>query len=261
MKFQALIRFLLLFFCLSMMIASAKANMHIGIKLYENRHFDILNDSNPDKNIDKAILFFSNKINDPLYEKEAALYLLKSYYFKGKFAEEDRALKKKILKKGKDFGLGLIEEFPNSIECRYWYLVNLGSWAEEYGIFAAAKEGVADQMKYHSEKIISLNPEYENGAGYLLLGAVHYKAPYIPFILSWPNNKEAIKYLQLAYNTGNVEIAQMVYLSQAFYKGKRRDEAIILIEKAMEVVPSNDNYASDWEWIKKAKNISQSYKK
>jgi len=29
----------------------------------------------------------------------------------------------------------------------------------------------------------------------------------------------------------------------------------------MNVVPSNDNYASDWEWIKKAKNISQSYKK
>ena len=53
----------------------------------------------------------------------------------------------------------------------------------------------------------------------------------------------------------------MVYLSQALYKGKRKDEAIILIEKIMEVVPSNDNYASDWEWIKKAKNISQSYKK
>ena len=116
-------------------------------------------------------------------------------------------------------------------------------------------------MKYHSEKIISLNPEYENGAGYLLLGAVHYKAPYIPFILSWPNNKEAIKYLQLAYNTGNVEIAQMVYLSQALHKGKRKDEAIILIDKAMNIVPSNDNYASDWEWIKKAKNISKSYKK
>ena len=208
-----------------------------------------------------AITYFENVLSNKTNKKEAALYLLKSYYFKGKFAEEDRALKKKILKKGKDFGLGLIEEFPNSIECRYWYLVNLGSWAEEYGIFAAAKEGVADQMKYHSEKIISLNPEYENGAGYLLLGAVHYKAPYIPFILSWPNNKEAIKYLQLAHNTGNVEIAQMVYLSQALHKGKRKDEAIILIDKAMNIVPSNDNYASDWEWIKKAKNISKSYKK
>jgi tetratricopeptide (TPR) repeat protein len=211
--------------------------------------------------IEMAITYFENVLSNKTNKKEAALYLLKSYYFKGKFAEEDRVLKKKILKKGKDFGLGLIEEFPNSIECRYWYLVNLGSWAEEYGIFAAAKEGVADQMKYHSEKIISLNPEYENGAGYLLLGAVHYKAPYIPFILSWPNNKEAIKYLQLAHNTGNVEIAQMVYLSQALHKGKRKDEAIILIDKAMNIVPSNDNYASDWEWIKKAKNISKSYKK
>ena len=116
-------------------------------------------------------------------------------------------------------------------------------------------------MKYHSGKIISLNPEYENGAGYFLLGAVHYKAPYIPFILSWPNNKEAIKYLRLAYDTGDVDIAQMVYLSQALHKGKRKDEAIFLIEKAMNVEPSKDNYASDWEWIKKAKNIFHKYKK
>ena len=232
-----------------------------GVTHYNKRHEGCIEDRANPMQIEMAITYFENVLSYETNKKEAALYLLKSYYFKGKFAEEDRALKKKILKKGKDFGLGLIEEFPNSIECRYWYLVNLGSWAEEYGIFAAAKEGVADQMKYHSEKIISLNPEYENGAGYLLLGAVHYKAPYIPFILSWPNNKEAIKYLQLAHNTGNVEIAQMVYLSQALHKGKRKDEAIILIDKAMNIVPSNDNYASDWEWIKKAKNISKSYKK
>ena len=246
---------LLLAFCFG------QSDFQKGVTHYNKRHEGCIEDRANPMQIEMAITYFENVLSNKTNKKEAALYLLKSYYFKGKFAEEDRALKKKILKKGKDFGLGLIEEFPNSIECRYWYLVNLGSWAEEYGIFAAAKEGVADQMKYHSEKIISLNPEYENGAGYLLLGAVHYKAPYIPFILSWPNNKEAIKYLQLAHNTGNVEIAQMVYLSQALHKGKRKDEAIILIDKAMNIVPSNDNYASDWEWIKKAKNISKSYKK
>ena len=246
---------LLLAFCFG------QSDFQKGVTHYNKRLEGCIEDRAKHMQIEMAITYFENVLSNKTNKKEAALYLLKSYYFKGKFAEEDRALKKKILKKGKDFGLGLIEEFPNSIECRYWYLVNLGSWAEEYGIFAAAKEGVADQMKYHSEKIISLNPEYENGAGYLLLGAVHYKAPYIPFILSWPNNKEAIKYLQLAHNTGNVEIAQMVYLSQALHKGKRKDEAIILIDKAMNIVPSNDNYASDWEWIKKAKNISQSYKK
>ena len=232
-----------------------------GVTHYNKRHEGCIEDRAKPMQIERAITYFENVLSNETNKKEAALYLLKSYYFKGKFAEEDKDLKKKILKKGKDFGLGLIEEFPNSVECRYWYLVNLGSWAEEYGIFAAAKEGVADQMKYHSGKIISLNPEYENGAGYLLLGAVHYKAPYIPFILSWPNNKEAIKYLRLAYDTGDVEIAQMVYLSQALHKGKRKDEAIFLIEKAMNVEPSKDNYASDWEWVKKAKNIFHKYKK
>ena len=232
-----------------------------GVTHYNKRHEGCIEDRAKPMQIERAITYFENVLSNETNKKEAALYLLKSYYFKGKFAEEDKDLKKKILKKGKDFGLGLIEEFPNSVECRYWYLVNLGSWAEEYGIFAAAKEGVADQMKYHSGKIISLNPEYENGAGYFLLGAVHYKAPYIPFILSWPNNKEAIKYLRLAYDTGDVDIAQMVYLSQALHKGKRKDEAIFLIEKAMNVEPSKDNYASDWEWIKKAKNIFHKYKK
>jgi len=232
-----------------------------GVTHYNKRHEGCIEDRAKPMQIERAITYFENVLSNETNKKEAALYLLKSYYFKGKFAEEDKDLKKKILKKGKDFGLGLIEEFPNSVECRYWYLVNLGSWAEEYGIFAAAKEGVADQMKYHSGKIISLNPEYENGAGYFLLGAVHYKAPYIPFILSWPNNKEAIKYLRLAYDTGDVEIAQMVYLSQALHKGKRKDEAIFLIEKAMNVEPSKDNYASDWEWVKKAKNIFHKYKK
>ena len=37
MKFQMLIRFILLFFCLSMMIASAKADIHQGIEWYQKK--------------------------------------------------------------------------------------------------------------------------------------------------------------------------------------------------------------------------------
>jgi|TARA_B110000914_G_scaffold129340_1_gene113024 tetratricopeptide (TPR) repeat protein len=232
-----------------------------GVTHYNKRHEGCIEDKANPRQISMAITYFENVLMNETNKKDASLYLLKSYFFKAKFAEDDKALKKKILKKGKDFGLGLIEEFPNSVECRYWYLVNLGSWAEEYGIFAAAKEGVAEQMKHHSKKIIALNPKYKNGAGYFLLGAVHYKAPYIPFILSWPNNKDAIKYLRLAYDTGDVEIAQMVYLSEALHKGKRKDEAIGLLKKAMNLVPGKDNYASDWEWLKKARIIFHTYKK
>ena len=110
-------------------------------------------------------------------------------------------------------------------------------------------------MRYHSKKIIEIDPYYENGAGYFLLGAVHYKAPYIPFILSWPNNNDALKYLELAQATGEPEIAQIVYYAQALDKDKNRVEAIKLLETVINRIPSADNFASDWEWIKKAKVI------
>ena len=66
---------------------------------------------------------------------------------------------------------------------------------------------MADQMKLHAEKIIEMDSSYRNGGGYYLLGAVHYKSPYIPFLLSWPDNDDAIKFLSLAVETGNAEHA------------------------------------------------------
>ena len=89
-----------------------------GVTHYNKRLEGCIEDRAKPMQIEMAITYFENVLSNKTNKKEAALYLLKSYYFKGKFAEEDRALKKKILKKGKDFGLGLIEEFPNSIECR-----------------------------------------------------------------------------------------------------------------------------------------------
>ena len=121
-------------------------------------------------------------------------------------------------------------------------------------------EGVADQMRSHSEKIIEIDPDYENGAGYFMLGAVHYKSPYIPFLLSWPNNAAAIKWLEMSYNTGEAKLAQGVYLSQALYKAGRYDEAIKLLDNIVEASPSEDDYASDWEWIKKARVLHSEYR-
>ena len=145
--------------------------------------------------------------------KKRPLYtFLKSYYYKAEFALNDDVDKKQVFNKGKTLGNDFINKYPDSVEFRYWYLVNLGSWAKVYGILTAAREGVADQMKTHSEKIIELDPEYQDGGGYFMLGAVHYKSPYIPFLLSWPDNDEAIKFLQLAHNTAKATLNQKIYL-------------------------------------------------
>jgi len=221
-----------------MMIASAKAGMDEGVDFYSKRQDGSKGTLASTENIDKAIEQFSTALLSPQSEKDAALYLLKSYYYKAEFAVQDKDEKKKIFNEGKALGEKYIEKYPTSPEFRYWYLVNLGSWAQVYGILTAAREGVSDLMKTHSEKIIELDPEYQNGGGYFMLGAVHFKSPYIPFLLSWPDNDDAIKYLQLSVDTGNAEMNQKNYLAQALSKDGRDKKARALLEEVLNTEPS-----------------------
>jgi len=205
--------------------------------------------------INNAISSFKLALNNPDKEAEAALYLMKSYYFRGKYVHKDIDNKKADFNNGKKLGERYIDQYPNSAQFRFWYLVNLGSWAEEYGIIAAAREGVSDLMRKHSKEIISLDPGYENGGGYFMLGVVHYKSPYIPFILSWPDNDKAISYISKSISTGEPIPNQKVYLAQALYKDGRKVEAIKLLEEVANMQPSIDDRVRDWEQIGIAKKL------
>ena len=250
-----LIRFLLIIFCLSMMIASAKAGINEGADFYSKRQDGSKGTLASTENIDKAIKQFSSALLSPESEKDAALYLLKSYYYKAEFAVQDKEEKKNIFNEGKALGEKYIKKYPTSAEFRYWYLVNLGSWAQVYGILTAAREGVSDLMKTHSEKIIELDPEYQNGGGYFMLGAVHFKSPYIPFLLSWPDNDDAIKYLQLSVDTGNAEMNQKNFLAQALSKDGRDKKARALLEEVLNTEPNTTTLVEDLDDIEEARQL------
>ena len=238
-----------------MMIASANAGMNEGIEYYEKRQEGSKGTLASNENIDKAIEQFSAALLSPNSEKDAALYLLKSYYYKAEFAVQNRNEKKKIFNEGKALGEKYIEKYPASAEFIYWYLVNLGSWAQVYGILTAAREGVSDLMRTHSEKIIELDPEYQNGGGYFMLGAVHFKSPYIPFLLSWPDNDDAIKYLQLSVDTGNAEMNQKNYLARALSKDGQDKKARALLEEVLNTKPSTATLVEDLDDIKEARQL------
>ena len=238
-----------------MMIASAKAGINEGVDFYSKRQEGSKGTLASNENIDKAIEQFSSALLSPESEKDAALYLLKSYYYKAEFAIQDKNEKKKIFNEGKALGEKYIEKYPTSAEFRYWYLVNLGSWAQVYGILSAAREGVSDLMRTHSEKIIELDPEYKNGGGYFMLGAVHFKSPYIPFLLSWPDNDDAIKYLQLSVSTGYAEMNQKNYLAQALNKDGQDEKAKTLLTEVINTKPRSNNLVEDLDDIKEARQL------
>ncbi len=238
----------------------SQSALELGESAFKNRAIGSVEDKAAPSPIENAISHLEEAIKNPKVEKEAALALMKCVYFHGKFIGENEKAQKKSFQKGKDLGEKYIAEYPNSAPFRYWYLVNLGSWSEVYGILTAAKEGVADLMKDHSEKIIALDPQYEDGGGYFMLGAVHYKSPYIPFLLSWPDNDDAIIWLEKAVETGAATPNQKVYLGQAYYKGKKVDSAISILEEVATMAPSNNRPVEDWEQIKKAKNLLKEYR-
>jgi hypothetical protein len=101
-----------------MMIASAKAGINEGADFYTKRQDGSKGTLASTENIDKAIEQFSAALQSAETEKDAALYLLKSYYYKAEFAIQDKDEKKKIFNEGKALGEKYIEKFPHSVEFR-----------------------------------------------------------------------------------------------------------------------------------------------
>ena len=232
-----------------------------GIAEYNKRSIDSNGLHASVTHIDKAINLFQKELDDDSsnLKEQAVLYLLKSYYFKGEYAIQDNDLKKTIFDKGKKLAEKYINLYPESAAIRYWYLVNLGSWAGVYGTLKAAREGVADIMKEQSEKIIDLDSEYKNGGGYFMLGAVHLKSPYIPFLLSWPDKNKAVKYLQLAVDTKESTLVQKQYLAHALYKIGSKEKAIDILNEVINSEPSIDDQIEDLNDINKAKKLLETF--
>ena len=232
-----------------------------GINEYNKRSIDSKGLYASVTHIDKAINLFQKELDNELssQKEKTILYLLKSYYFKGEYAIQDNDLKKTIFDKGKKLAEKYIKLYPESAAIRYWYLVNLGSWAEVYGTLKAAREGVADIMKEQSEKIIDLDSDYKNGGGYFMLGAVHLKSPYIPFLLSWPDKDKAVKYLQLAVDTKGATLVQKKYLADALYKTGSKQKAIEILNEVINSEPSGNEKIEDLNDINKAKELLETF--
>ena len=95
--------------------------------------------------------------------------------------------------------------------------------------------------------IIDIDSNYSDGGGYFMLGAVHLKSPYIPFILSWPSDEEALNYLSLAYETGDATPNQTVYLARALYINDEKQKAISMLNSLLDEKISESNKLEDIE--------------
>lgn len=210
-------------------------------------------------NINSAIKHFNNALSSSSTEEEAATLLMKCYYFKGTFVETEKNIRLSVYNKSKELGEKMVEKYPKSAAIHFWHLTNLAKWGETSGIMKSAREGLADKLKELSEKVIAIDPQYRKGSGYGMLGIIHYKTPYIPFILSWPDNDDSIENLEKCLEINSNDLMANLYYAQVLHEEGEEKRAIIVLKKIISSTPREDNSLEDSKDIADAKVLLAEY--
>ncbi len=241
---QSFLLALLIVSCLS-----AQALIQQADSLYELRgeHFDnqtLLADST---NINKAIDLYKQAIdeNTGAKKEEAIWKLMRAYYYKGKYSTTDSEWKKTIYDMGKNLGEKYLKVFPESKGINLFSAIVWGVWGEEYGILKAARKGVAGKIKDRCEKVLEIDPMFDEAGAYRVLGRVHFKAPKIPLILGWPSKDKAVELLQKAIEIAPDNLTTKQFLAEALYEKNKKKDAIQLMKEILSTNQVIEGIAED----------------
>jgi hypothetical protein len=193
--------------------------------------------------------------------------LMRALYFQGEHATTENGAKRAVFEEGKSLGeetLDLIrkeagasagKDFskatpvelvpfvkgrPDVVPCFLWASVNWGKWALVFGKTAAARQGAAAKIRDYATAVVQIDPSFDEGGGYRVLGRLHHQTPSIPFITGWASRTDALKYLRLAVEKGPRNFVNRLYLAEAIwdYEKERRPEARRMLEALVADVPS-----------------------
>jgi len=114
--------------------------------------------------------------------EELVVKLMRATYFYAAYAEKTPAKQKKALTEVIEIGEKALKKNSKSVALNYQMAGAWGKWGEVNGIFASARQGVADRVKEFGETAEKIDPSYGEGGAYRTLGRLHFKAPRIPFI-------------------------------------------------------------------------------
>jgi len=202
--------------------------------------------------------------------------LLRALHFSGEYVERDENSERQIFERAVYLGdegfeqierqlglreplhemdperiLGTIEEsaLSRSAVARlyFWSAINLGAWSQHVGTLRVVRKGVANLVRDYTKVTIALEPEYEEGGAYRLLGRIHTVVPRIPVVSAWVEPEEALAMVARAYaispsNPGN----QLLYaMTLREFAPERRAQAIELFESVSTLTPRPDMRIED----------------
>jgi len=200
---------------------------------------------------------------------EARWRLMRALYFKGEHTTDDAVLKRGIFDEGRtvaeqslailrrdagheahrDFAKATPVELVRDVKANVaavpsflWAAVDWGKWALVFGKTAAVKQGAAAKIRDYAQSVILLDPAYDGGGGYRVLGRLHHQTPAVPFFTGWASRSEALKNLRLGVAAGPRNLVGRQFLAEAMwdYETAQRGEARALLQKILAETPDPD---------------------
>ena len=220
--------------------------------------------------VDAAIAAYQKAIAANPNDLDARWKLLRSMRFKGQYVATSNDDRKKIYadaKKAGEDALAVVDRalrakgvtsitkatekqvadaarmVPGAAEVFLWDSINWGEWALAYGKMAAAREGAADRIRREATIAELVDPKLEGGSPSRVLGRLHDQTPHIPFILSWPSSKEAVRYLNESLKIDPANKITRVFLAEAMVNNNSdtKPQATQMLRETV-TAPNDPNY-------------------
>jgi hypothetical protein len=136
---------------------------------------------------------------------------------------------------------------PDAVNLYFWSAVSWGEWALARGRLSAARSGAASRVRDLGQTVVELDPLFEQGGGYRILGRLHDQSPRIPFLTGWVSRDKALDLLQRALAAGPQNTVNQLFLAEALleHAPHRRAEARALLASCARAVPRPEFMVED----------------
>lgn len=148
---------------------------------------------------------------------EALWKLARACYWLGLNSPDDQ--KAAIFEKGVNAGKKAVEVNGKDPAGHYWLGVSYGKYGEAKGILKSLS--LVDPTKEEMQKVIELDPNYEGGGAYRVLGRLYFKLPG----LFGGSNKKAVENLQTSIKIAPERLISHVFLAEVYLDTDKKDLA------------------------------------
>lgn len=161
-----------------------------------------------------------------------------------------------IARKGIEFAEKCIKETPDEPACYYYRAVNTGLY---YKSKVVGYQSGIKQMIEDCNKIIELEPSFEYGGAYRMLGMIYTELPHTsvrPDSIVKDTDK-AIEYLRTATKIAPDYPENYIALSKAYLEAKEMKESSSALKRAKNLLPNWVDHIDYPSWKKEAQKIAK----